>query len=95
MQVSINEGVLDVYDRIKTVNGRQLKVEVQDTSGQDEAALHRAKQYKQADVFMLCFSVDLEDNSDETVYKWISEIRNAEQQKPIILVLTKNDLLKE
>ena len=95
MQVSINEGVLDVYDRVKTVNGRQLKVEVQDTSGQDEADKHRAKQYKQADVFMLCFSVDLEDNSDETVYKWISEIRNEEQQKPIILVLTKNDLLKE
>ena len=44
---------------------------------------------------MLCFAKDQEDNSDECVIRWIDEIREKEPPKPIVLILTKNDLEDE
>ena len=43
-------------------------------------------------MFMLCFSKDQEDNSDDCVKKWIMEISSNEPGKPIVVILTKNDL---
>ena len=41
---------------------------------------------------MLCFSKDQSDNSDDCVKKWIMEIMSNEPGKPIVVILTKNDL---
>ena len=44
---------------------------------------------------MLCFSKDQEDNGDDCVQSWITEIRNNEPRKPIVVILTKKDLEDE
>ena len=94
----INKGpskaVLDAEKLEKSVNDIMFGIEMQDTSGQrDEAQTSRRQQYKDSDVFMLCLAVNSEDDSDEGVQFWINEIRSVEPRKPIVLMLTKDDLL--
>ena len=74
-----------------------MNIEVQDTSGQtDECTIAmRARQYQDADAFMLCFAVDQQDNDEEMVNGWVAEIRNAKLDKPILVLLMKKDLLSE
>ena len=43
---------------------------------------------------MLCFAVDQDDSENDCVHKWIKELRVNSPQVPIVLVLTKNDLLE-
>ena len=70
----------------------QLKLEVQDTAGEPAHELQRLSWYAGADVFMLCFSKDQQDDGDDCVQRWITEIRNNEPRKPIVVILTKKDL---
>ena len=44
---------------------------------------------------MLCFAKDQDENYDDLVIEWINEIRSSEPHKPIVLILTKNDLEDE
>ena len=71
---------------------KQLKLTVQDTAGDQVYLSNRLEWYEGADVFMLCFSKDQEDNSDLCVQQWINEIRDTEPRKPIVVILTKTDL---
>ena len=43
-------------------------------------------------MFMLCFSKDQDDNSNDCVKNWIMEISNNEPGKPIVVILTNKDL---
>ena len=87
----------DTINLVKYIDGsdKQLHLVVQDTSGLDEHEVQRISWYEDADVFMLCFAKDQNDNGDDRVEKWITEIRSIEPRKPIGLLLTKNDLEDE
>ena len=43
---------------------------------------------------MLCFAVDQANFDNDCVHMWIHELRYSQPQVPIVLVLTKNDLLE-
>ena len=69
-------------------------LEIHDTSGSEMLVNERAVQYKDADIFIVCVAADLK-HSKENVSKWLAEIRNVENDIPIVLMLTKDDLLDE
>ena len=84
--------VLDVYKGTKAVRRRQIDIEIHDTSGDEHLGVNRQIQYKGADIFMVCVAANNAD-SLESVTKWANEIRQACPMAPIVLVITKIDLL--
>ena len=62
-----------------------------DTSGDEELARRRAIIYKGADVFMICVAKD-NRNSFDNINKWKQEIQAVVNDKPIMLILTKDDI---
>ena len=84
--------VLDVYRGVKSVKKTQIDIEIHDTSGDSYLANSRATQYRNADVFMICVAANNMD-AMASVPGWVDEIRSVENNKPIILILTKKDLV--
>ena len=84
--------VLDVYKGIKRVGKHQLDIEIHDTSGDEHLGVNRKVQYTGADVFMICVAANKPD-SLTSVSKWRTEIIEACPYTPIMLILTKKDLL--
>ena len=83
--------VLDVYEGVKNIAKKQVYLEIHDTSGDEHLGTSRKVQYQNADCFMICVACNLR-TSFENIEKWRVEIQAVEQNKPIILVLTKSDL---
>ena len=84
--------VLDVYRGIKAVKKYQIQIEIHDTSGDEHLGVNRKVQYRGADCFMICVACNNQE-SLESVNRWKIEIQDIEAMKPIMLVLTKSDLL--
>ena len=82
---------MDVYKGVKNVNKQQLNIEIHDTSGDEHLGVNRKVQYQGADGFMICVACNSK-TSFASVDKWRNEITEVEQDKPIMLILTKSDL---
>ena len=52
----------------------------------------RPLSYPNANVFLICFSVDSPTSLENVKYKWVPEVRKHRPGAPIILVGTKADL---
>ena len=85
--------VLDVYKGVKNVQKHQLEVEIHDTSGDEHLGVNRRVQYVGADVFMICAAANRPE-SFENIAKWRSEIIEVCPYTPVLLILTKSDLLE-
>mgnify|MGYP001379645142 CR=1 FL=1 len=74
-----------------------IKLTVFDTPGHDtdDSKKTRNRICKKADAVILCFAVDTLADEDEDVEKWVSQIRLANDAIPIVVALTKRDLLEE
>lgn len=71
---------------------RQLALELWDTAGQEDFIRVRSLSYKNADVVLLCFSLDSSDSLKNVVEKWAPEVKYYCPDVPIILVGNKKDL---
>ena len=85
--------VLDIYKGVKNVKKKQIEIEIHDTSGDAQLGVNRATQYKGADVFMVCVGANNMTSLDN-IGSWKNEINAVEPNKPIMLVLTKSDLVE-
>ena len=85
--------VLDVYKGRKNVESTPVDVEIHDTSGDENLSVSRNIQYNDTDLFVLCVAVDLRA-SFQNVKRWVSEIKQAQPDAPIALILTKRDLVE-
>ena len=56
---------------------------------------HRQRYIENADVVMICISVDQEEPYKESTARWVNEVRGLCETKPIVFVLTKKDRLVE
>ena len=83
--------MLDVYKGTKNVKGKQIEIEIHDTSGDEQLGVNRKTQYQGGDVFMICVAVNNQDPLT-SVGRWKNEIKEEVQNAPIVLVLTKKDL---
>lgn len=63
-----------------------------DTSGQDEYDKLRPLFYKDSNVIIMCYSIDMPDSLSNIFDKWWPEIRYYVPQIPVILVGIKKDL---
>ena len=73
--------VQDIYKAERNIYQAKLKVNIQDTPGDDVLQLHvnKRKEYiKWAHVVMICFSVDQLDNSEDNVKRWLLEVRDVD-----------------
>ena len=85
--------VLDVYKGTKAVKRRQIDIEIHDTSGDEHLGVNRQIQYKGSDVFIVAVAANNPD-SLKNVPKWVTEIRSIRPETPILIVLTKGDLIE-
>ena len=83
--------VLDVYRGTKNIKGKQVEIELHDTSGDEHLGVNRKVQYQDADCFMICVACNAQESFD-SIAKWKAEIMEVETDKPILLILTKKDL---
>ena len=65
--------VLDIWEATRTVRGKQIELELVDTSGDPYLQVDRQIKYSKADGFMLCAAVNAM-SSFENVEKWVQEI---------------------
>ena len=72
----------------------EFMIEIHDTSADENLGINRKAQYKDADVFLI-LAASNDQESLESVAKWKAEIREIEAYAPILLVLSKSDLLEE
>ena len=85
----------DDYHGTKTIEGKEIPIEIQDTSGEEQFMEDKRKvQYEDADVFIICIACNARDRLD-SVAKWKAEFQAVEPAKPIALILTKSDLAGE
>lgn len=75
-----------------TVDENEVKLNIWDTIGQEEYDEVRPLSYKNADVFIICFSIDYPDSFENVKLKWIHEIAHHCPKVPFILVGCKIDL---
>jgi Ras-related C3 botulinum toxin substrate 1 len=81
--------ILPRYDREVfelTLDGILHSIKLHDTAGQEEYDRIRKIAYKEADAFILCYSIDNKASFENIKMKWIPELRNLDRRVPIVLV---------
>ncbi|KAK9466350.1 small GTPase superfamily [Lipomyces arxii] len=84
--------VFESYVADVEVDGRHVELALWDTAGQEDYDRLRPLSYPDANVILICFSIDSPDSLDNVQEKWISEVMRFCQNLPIILVGCKKDL---
>ncbi|XP_063286847.1 rho-related GTP-binding protein RhoA-D-like isoform X1 [Pelobates fuscus] len=77
------------------VDGKQVGLVLWDTAGQEDYDNLRCLTYPDADVILMCFSIDSPDSLANIPVKWAPEVEQYCPNVPIILVGTKKDLIND
>ncbi|XDV15769.1 hypothetical protein PO909_015773 [Leuciscus waleckii] len=77
------------------VDGRQVQLQLCDMAGQDEFDRLRPLCYRDADVFLLCYSVVIPSSFRSVTDRWAPEVHRLCPGVPIILVGTQCDLQED
>nr|XP_029727539.1 ras-like GTP-binding protein RhoL [Aedes albopictus] len=83
-----------IYDKKAfeiTLNGQIHTVQLHDTAGQEEFERLRRHFYKNADCFLLCYSINNVVTYENIINTWIPDL-TTEHHIPIVLIGTKSDL---
>jgi small GTP-binding protein len=67
--------VFENYVRDVTVDGREIRLCLWDTAGQEEYERLRPLSYNNTDVFFVCFALDSPDSLANVEVKWAPEVR--------------------
>ncbi|XP_054460029.1 cell division control protein 42 homolog [Anoplopoma fimbria] len=85
----------DNFTVVVVVDGKPVRLQLCDTAGQDELELIRPLCYKNADVFLLCYSVVRPCSFHNLIHRWVPEIRQHCPDTPLVLVGTQVDLRED
>ena len=69
-----------------------MEIELWDTAGQEDYDRLRPLSYPDADVILVCFSIDSSDSFRNITDKWVPEVNHFCPNVPVILVGNKMDL---
>lgn len=87
-----------VYDNYSTkvlVDSKSISVGLWDTAGGEDHDRLRPLSYANADVFVVCYSIDSQASFENVGFKWVPEIRRVCPDKPFLLVGTKSDIRED
>ncbi|XP_078124231.1 rho-related GTP-binding protein RhoU-like [Sander vitreus] len=85
----------DNFTVMVVVDGKPVRLQLCDMAGQDELERLRPLCYKNADVFLLCYSVVRPCSFRNLMEKWVPEIRQHCPAAPLVLVGTQLDLRED
>lgn len=77
------------------INGKTKVLTVCDTAGEDDYNTLRPLSYPDADVFLVCYSVERPESIKNIREKWIPEIRRFCPEVPVMIVGNKKDIRNE
>eukprot|EP00008_Paramoeba_atlantica_P011620 CAMPEP_0201482666 /NCGR_PEP_ID=MMETSP0151_2-20130828/6926_1 /ASSEMBLY_ACC=CAM_ASM_000257 /TAXON_ID=200890 /ORGANISM="Paramoeba atlantica, Strain 621/1 / CCAP 1560/9" /LENGTH=190 /DNA_ID=CAMNT_0047865455 /DNA_START=329 /DNA_END=901 /DNA_ORIENTATION=+ len=84
--------VFENYEKVVAFEGKSVNFTLWDTAGQEGYQKIRTLSYKNADIFLVCFSFDNPGSLENIKARWAKELKQHRVQAPIILVGTKADL---
>jgi len=84
--------VFENYVSTIEVDGKSVELALWDTAGQEDYDRLRPLSYPDADVVLICFSIDSTDSLDNVEEKWYPEVRTFCPNLPVLLVGNKRDL---
>lgn len=84
--------IFDNYVADMEIENKQVELALFDTAGQEEYDQLRILMYPDADVVVICYSIDSPDSLSNTFEKWAPEIKHFCPGVPIVLCGNKKDL---
>lgn len=84
--------VFDNYSTTIQVDGKTVELDLWDTAGQDDYDRLRPLSYGNADVIIVCYSIDTAKSLINVIDKWVPEVRYFCNDVPVVLVGNKKDL---
>ncbi|XP_048087486.1 uncharacterized protein LOC125286436 [Alosa alosa] len=84
--------VFDNYTAEIEVDGKQVQLDLWDTSGCEGYDRLRSLSYPNTDIILMCFSLSSPSSFDNIQQKWAPEIKHFCPKVPVILVGNKKDL---
>ncbi|XP_077354600.1 rho-related GTP-binding protein RhoF isoform X2 [Festucalex cinctus] len=87
-----------VFEKFTTsvlLRGKEVKLNVCDTAGQEDYDRLRPLSYQEAHLILLCFDVTNPTSFDNVTIKWHPEVKHFCRDVPVILIGCKTDLRKD
>lgn len=84
--------VFDSFSTAISVDGKQVKLALWDTAGQEDYDRLRPLSYPNSDVVIVCYSIDAPESLVNVTEKWAPEVRYFCPDVPVVLVGNKKDL---
>uniref|UniRef100_A0A667ZN25 Ras homolog family member U n=1 Tax=Myripristis murdjan TaxID=586833 RepID=A0A667ZN25_9TELE len=85
----------DNFAAMVVVDGKPVRLQLCDTAGQDDLDRLRPLCYRNADVFLLCYSVVRPSSFRSLTTRWVPEIQQHCPGTPLVLVGTQLDLRED
>ncbi|CAL8278767.1 unnamed protein product [Merluccius merluccius] len=87
--------VFEKYVTTITHGGKNIKLNLYDTAGQDDYDRLRPLSYQEAHLIMVCYDVTNPTSFENVLIKWHPEVKHFCKDIPVILVGCKTDLRKD
>jgi small GTP-binding protein len=83
---------LQAYDTQITLDNQQINLKIWDNSGAEDLEMLRTPTYKEANVFVVCFSLVNPTSLKNVRNKWVPEVRKHCRKTPLLLVGMQSDV---
>ncbi|XP_061655106.1 rho-related GTP-binding protein RhoF isoform X1 [Phyllopteryx taeniolatus] len=87
--------VFEKFTTTVVLRGKEVKLNVYDTAGQEDYDRLRPLSYQEAHLILVCFDVTNPTSFDNVTIKWHPEVKHFCQDVPVILIGCKTDLRKD
>lgn len=87
--------VFEKYTTTISLGGKEIKLNLYDTAGQEDYDRLRPLSYQEANMVLVCFDVTNPTSFDNVLIKWFPEVRHFCREIPVILIGCKTDLRKD
>ncbi|XP_023145969.2 rho-related GTP-binding protein RhoF [Amphiprion ocellaris] len=87
--------VFEKYVATVSIGGKEIKLNLYDTAGQEDYDRLRPLSYQEANLILVCFDVTNPTSFENVMIKWYPEVKHFCQDVPVILIGCKTDLRKD
>ncbi|XP_056289368.1 rho-related GTP-binding protein RhoF [Pseudoliparis swirei] len=87
--------VFEKYVTTISLRGKEIKLNLYDTAGQEDYDRLRPLSYQEADLILVCFDVTNPTSHENVLIKWHPEVKHFCRDTPVILIGCKTDLRKD